>query len=81
MINLNSKASVTTQNTLQYLSSDTTLQIGSEMKSGRNSNSSEILWLSLLNACMKKIQHKISEIVFLLQWSKTTEEFKALNLI
>ena len=36
----------------------------SEVEPGRNSNSSEILWLSLLPARMKKIQSKMK----LLEW-------------
>ena len=32
------------------------------VKSGRNSNSSKLLWLSSLSARMKKIQSKIKEI-------------------
>ena len=38
------------------------LTLQSVVESGRNSNSSKLLWLSLLSARMKKIQSKMKEL-------------------
>ena len=49
----------------------------SEVEPGRNSNSSEILWLSLLFPRMKKIQSKMK----LLEWPQHFPHYNAMGAI
>ena len=49
----------------------------SEVEPGRNSNSSEMLWLSLLPARMKKIQSKMK----LLEWPQHFPHYNSMGVI
>ena len=49
----------------------------SEVEPGRNSNSSEMLWLSLLPARMKKIQSKMK----LLEWPQHFSHYNSMGAI
>ena len=49
----------------------------SEVEPGRNSNSSEMLWLSLLPARMKKIQSKMK----LLEWPQHLPHYNSMRAI
>ena len=53
------------------------LTLQSEVKPSRNSNSSEMLWLSLLPARMKKIQSKMK----LLEWPQHFPHYISMGAI
>ena len=52
------------------------LTLKSVMKSCRNSKSSELLWLVLLSADMKKIQPKMK----VLEWSQHSSHYKSMGI-